>query len=60
MYYKVHGQNNNGQSNESWIELSATAGNSLVEDHGNVESSNEIGNVQNCEEVAILVNRDVP
>ena len=45
------GPNNNGRSNESWGELSVTAGDPLVEGSSNIESSSKIISSQRCDEV---------
>ena len=45
------GRNNNGRSNESWGELSVTAGDPLVEGSSNIESSSKIIRNQRCDEV---------
>ena len=45
------GPNNNGQSNESWGELSVTPGNLLVDGSSNMECRYELDNSQSCDEV---------
>ena len=45
------GPNNNGRSNESWGELSVTAGDPLVECRSFIESSSKIISSQRCDEV---------
>ena len=45
------GPSKNGRSNESWGELSVTAGDPLVEGSSNIESSSKIISSQRCDEV---------
>ena len=45
------GPNNSGRSNESWGELSVTAGDPLVEGSSNIKSSSKIISSQRCDEV---------